>query len=215
MKTRTQKLDLLIALYITCLLISELMGMKTFHLVKIFGYQLTASVAIFTFPVIFTINDIIIEVYGKERIRSIIRSGLIMIAFLVLFSLFATQISPSSRFASSEASYDHIFYKSIRISIASLSAFALSEFLDVLVFTKLRKQLGKSKLWLRNNASNFVAQFFDTSIFMVLAFYAINESFAGNMEFLVGLIVPYWLLKCLMSVLETPFLYIGIKWLKN
>lgn len=192
-----------------------MMGSKTFPLANIFGFQLNASVAIFLIPLLFTINDVITEVYGKERTRSVIRSGLIVIVLVLVTSILFTTLPPSGRFQATESAYDVVFGKSARIAFASLVAFSLAEFLDVLVFSKLRERLGKSKLWLRTNLSNFAAQFIDTIVFMTLAFYAFNESFNENFVFLLGLIVPYWLLKCFMSVIETPFVYIGVKWLKT
>lgn len=209
------KFDLLISIYIFCIAVAKLMGAKTFPLVKIFGYQLNASVAIFVVPLIFTINDVITEVFGKERIRSIIRSGLVVIALILLFSLFATNLPPSTRFQRSEASYDAIFGLSARIAAASLTAFTIAEFLDVYIFVKVRVWLGKKALWLRNNASNFASQLIDTVVFMTLAFYAFNKPFADNLAFLFSLILPYWLLKCTMSILETPLVYLGVKWLKS
>jgi queuosine precursor transporter len=209
------KLDFLISFYITCLMISELMGVKTFPLITILGYHFKASVAIFTIPIIFTVNDVITEVYGKERTRSIIRSGLFMVAFLMFFSLLATNLNPSSRFLTSESHYDYIFQQSFRISAASLIAFAVAEFMDVLVFAKIRSKLGKRKLWLRNNLSNFISQFLDSTVFMFLAFYEFNHSFISNSDYLFGLILPYWMIRCLMSVIETPFVYLGVRWLKN
>lgn len=212
---KVNKFDLLVSLYIFCIITSELMGAKTFPLFKILGYQLNASVGIFVLPLVFTINDVITEVHGKERARSVIRSGLIVILLLLGYSVLATNLLPSSRFAATESAYDTIFGLSIRMSAASLTAFILAEFLDVLVFAKLRQKLGKSRLWLRNNASNFISQFVDTTTFMLLAFYAIDKPLGANMTFIVGLILPYWLLKCLMSVIETPFVYAGVKWLKQ
>lgn len=212
---KIQKFDLLVAIYIFCICASELMGAKTFPLAKVFGFQLNASVAIFLIPLLFTINDVITEVYGKERTRSVIRSGLIVIALVLLTSLFFTYLPPSGRFAATEAAYDTIFGKSARIAFASLVAFTLAEFLDVFIFTKIRAKLGKSRLWLRTNVSNFSAQLIDTVVFMTLAFYAFNDTLTSNFSFLLGLIIPYWLLKCFMSVIETPFAYIGIKWLKG
>src|SRR3990172_6229896 len=97
---KIEKFDLLVSVYIFCIAVSELMGAKTFPLVNIFGYQLNASVAIFVLPLIFTINDMITEVYGKERTRSVIRSGLVIIMFILIFSLFATSLLPSTRFQS-------------------------------------------------------------------------------------------------------------------
>jgi len=212
---KIDKFDLLVSVYIFCIAVSELMGAKTFPLVKLFGYQLNASVAIFVLPLIFTINDVITEVYGKERTRSIIRSGLMIIFLILLFSVFATSLPPSLRFQKIESSYDMIFGLSARIAAASLTAFAIAEFLDVFIFVKIRQALGKKALWFRNNASNFASQFIDTSVFMFLAFYAFDKPFGNNISFLVSLIIPYWLLKCFMSVIETPLVYLGVNWLKK
>lgn len=210
-----QKFDLLVAVYIGCIALAELLGAKTFPLANIFGYQLNASVAIFVLPLIFTINDMVTEVYGKERTRSIIRSGLVVIGMILLFSLLATNLPPSTRFTPTESAYDTIFGLSARIAGASLTAFTIAEFLDVLVFVKLRKALGKKALWLRNNASNFISQFVDTTLFMFLAFYSFDRGFDANISFLFSLILPYWLLKCSMSIVETPLVYWGVNWLKK
>lgn len=191
------------------------MGGKTFPLINIFGYQLNSSVAIFLFPLLFTINDVITEVYGKERTRSVIRSGLVIIGLVFLVSFLFPLLPPSSRFAANNEAYNTIFGLSARISAASLIAFAIAEFTDVFVFVKIRKAMGKKALWLRNNASNFVAQFIDTTIFMTLAFYAFNQDSSSNLAFLTSLIIPYWLLKCGMSILETPLVYLGVRWLKT
>lgn len=196
-------------------MVSELMGAKTFPIATIGSFKLSASVAIFVFPIIFTVTDIIIEVFGKERAHSVILSGFAAIVLLVFFSILAVSLPPSARFASSEKAYDDVFYKSIRISIASLIAFATSAFFDTVVFIKIREMFGKKALWFRNNISNFASQLSDTVIFITLAFYAVDKGFTNNALFLVGLIIPYWALKCLMSVIETPFVYWGVKWLKG
>lgn len=212
---KIQKLDFLISFYIFCIAASELMGGKTFPLLDINGFKLNANVAIFLFPFIFSINDIITEVYGKERTKSLIRSGILIVFFIFLFALLATSLPPSGRFIPREEAYDMVFGLSMRIAAASLIAFTLAEFLDVFVFAKIREKLGKSKLWLRTNASNFLSQLIDTVVFMTLAFYAFDQGFNENVAFLISLIIPYWLLKCTMSVIETPFVYAGVKWLKK
>lgn len=212
---KIQKLDLLVSIFIFCTVVAELMGAKTFPLATIGSFKLNASVAIFVIPIIFAINDIITEVFGKERARSVIRSSLVVIILLSLFSLLATHLPSSARFAPIEGAYDTIFLISIRMSIASLIAFGTAELMDVIVFSKIREKLGKRNLWLRTNASNFIAQFMDTSIFIFIAFYAFNKPFGENFGFLFGLILPYWLLKCSMSIIETPFVYLGVGWLRK
>lgn len=212
---KIEKLDLLVSVYIFCIAVAELMGAKTFPLAKVFGYQLNASVAIFLLPLIYTVNDVITEVYGKERTRSIIRSGLVIVGLILLCSLLFVNLPPSARFKVNEPYYDAIFGLSARISAASLIAFIIAEFTDVAVFVKIREKFGKKALWFRNNASNFVSQFLDTAVFMTLAFYAFDRAFGSNFSFLVSLILPYWFLKCAMSVVETPLVYAGVRWLKT
>lgn len=211
---KIEKFDVLVAVYIFCISAAELMGGKTFPLIKLFNYQLNASVAIFLIPLLFTINDVITEVYGKERARSVIRSGLLVVALIFLTSIIFVSLPPSTRFTPSEGAYDTVFGLSARIAAASLIAFTIAEFTDVFIFAKVRQKLGKKALWFRNNFSNFVSQFFDTVIFMVVAFYAFDRSFSANISFLTSLIIPYWLLKCFMSIMETPFVYLGVKWLR-
>lgn len=209
------KLDLLIALYIFCIATSELMGAKTFPLFTIGTWTLNQSVAIFTVPLVFTINDVIIEVYGKERARSMVRAGLFVVVLIMLFSLLSTALPPSGRFAGTEAAYDTIFGLSARFSFASLLAFTIAEFTDIYIFARIRKAMGNKALWLRNNASNFIAQLIDTVIFMFVAFWAFDQGVGPNVSFIMSLLVPYWIVKCLMSVIETPFVYLGVKWLKS
>lgn len=212
---KIHKFDLLVSVYIFCTIVSEVMGAKTFPLANIFGYQLNASVAIFVIPIIFSINDIIIEIYGKERARSVVRSSLVIIALLIITSVFFTALPPSKRFSPTESAYDTIFMISVRMSLASLSAFIIAEFSDIYIFSKMREKFGKSRLWLRTNISNILSQFIDTVVFMTLAFWALNQTPLSNLTFIASIGLPYWLLKCGMSVIETPFVYLGVKWLRN
>lgn len=200
-----QKLDLLHALYVAAIVVAELMGSKTFPL-----WFMNASVAIFVLPITFSINDIIFEVYGRKRALSFVRSGLYILFFLVIFNLIAVMLPPSERFMASNEAYTLIFQKSLRITLASLIAFFVSERLDVFVFSKIKARLKSRQLWLRNNLSNIFGMLIDTVIFMTLAFYQ-----PGNLGFLISLIVPYWLLKSFSSALMTPLVYRGVAWLKN
>jgi queuosine precursor transporter len=202
--TVINKLDFLLGLYLTAIMAAELMGGKIFTM-----FGVNASVAIFAFPITFTINDIVAEVHGKQRAVSFIRTASMMLVVLFVFSLLATSLPPASRFTLNDA-YGEIFAKSQRIILASLSAFWIAERFDVYVYQRILTRFGKGRLWLRNNLSNFISQLFDTTIFMFLAFYN-----PGNELFLLSLIWPYWLLKCGVSIMETPFTYWGVKWLRT
>lgn len=211
---RDSRFEVIVALYVFGVMVAELMGGKTFQLLHMGSFQLHASVAIFVMPLLFTLTDVVTEVHGAHRARRLVRLGLMVVALQLLVAVLFTALPPSARYVSSESAYDMIFGTSIRFAIASLAAFAVSELLDVAIFSRLRAKLGSQGLWLRNNASNFVSQFIDSLVFLVIAFYGFNLSISDNISFIGGLLIPYWLLRCALSICETPFVYIGVQWLR-
>lgn len=211
----TFKSDVLVGLYVFCIITAELMGSKTFPLFKIFNFNLTGSIGMFLMPWIFSINDIFTESFGLKRTKNLAKISLLVVFLLILLAAFAVILPPSARYASTNEAYKIIFSQSIRISIASLIAMAISNFADIIFFWRLKQKLNKYGLWFRNNLSNILATLLDTVVFMTLAFYDPGHTFSNNFHFLIGLITPYWLLKVSMSVISTPFVYQGIKWLKN
>jgi uncharacterized integral membrane protein (TIGR00697 family) len=213
--TKINKMDLTVALYIFGVVTAELMGAKTFKLADFGWAHLNASVAIFVLPLLFTMVDVVVEVYGRARARSMVYSGLVVVALLILYAALTTALPASNRYAGTESAYDTIFHASIRISVASLAAFAVSELMDVAIFGRLRDKLKGRALWLRNNVTNFIAQFFDSAVFLSLAFYATAQTFGSNVSFLWSLLLPYWLIRCGLSVIETPLVYLGAWWLRG
>lgn len=208
------KLLILTWLYIFCILCAEIFGIKTIPVGNIafdLGFlhitQLKVSVAIFLLPLIFSINDIIIEVFGKETAKTVYRIGLASIVGLILFSTLAILLPPSQIFVAKEAAYDTIFGQTLRIAIASIIAFGISDLLDIFIFAKIRAKI--NNLGLRSNISNILSQFIDTTLFVYLAF------FTGNHSFMRGIILPYRIFKCCMSVITTPLVYVGVRWLKR
>jgi uncharacterized PurR-regulated membrane protein YhhQ (DUF165 family) len=94
MNVMVRKFDFLVALYVFGVMVAELMGAKTFPLFTLGGWHLTASVAVFVFPLLFTVTDVIVEVHGRKRARSVVFSGIIMVALLALFEVLAVHITP-------------------------------------------------------------------------------------------------------------------------
>ena len=210
-----QKIDLLVSVYMFCIVAAELMGSKIIPLVNIGSWHLTASVAIFLLPLLFTINDVVSEVYGKERARSIALSGVFVVFLVACFSAFSVSLPAASRFMGRQGAYAQVFQASLRISLSSLVAFLCAELLDIAIFARIRARFGATRVWLRTNVSNILAQGLDTTVFMLLAFWSFERGARENLLFLGGIILPYWLLKCLFSLFETPFVYLGIRWLKR
>lgn len=209
------KLDLVMALYIFGVLTSEVMGVKTIPVFQFSWLHLNASVAIFVVPLLFILVNAVVEVHGRAKARSMVLSGLVVVALLILYSELVTHVAPSAIFTPTNKAYVTIFSYSARIAAASLTAYATSELLNVFISSNLRRKLQGRALWFRNNAASFVAQFADSTIFLSLAFYSTSQSFSSNYKFLISLIIPYWLLRCALSLVETPLVYLGVRWLRG
>lgn len=201
------RLVVALAIYITSLIAANTLGIKLMPF--LFGTHL--SVAIFSFPVVFLMTDVVGEIYGKTVARQFVIAGFVSTLLFVTYTVLSDLMPWSGDKAATWAhgSYDVIFGISARISIASLLAFAVAEYQDVIAFFFFRKKFGSEHFWIRSNLSNIWSQFLDTVIFTVVAFAGIYP-----WTVIFGIIIPWWLYKVLMGFLYTPLSYVGLKLLK-
>ena len=204
---QNDKLNLLLGIFVTALIVANLLGVKITELLGV-----RVSVGIFAFPITFLVTDMVAEVFGKRKAQSFVMAGVFALIVTFLFVLLGVKLPPHEFYEFNEE-YKTIFNSSLRMIVASLIAFALSQLHDVWAFHFWKEKTKGRFLWLRNNFSTVVSQFLDTTIFMFIAFYQISEKFTAT--FIFSLIIPYWLLKVLFAVIDTPFVYLGVKWLKR
>ena len=86
--------------------------------------------------------------------------------------------------------------------LAGLVVYYLSQSLDVFLYDRIRQRTGEQQLWLRNNGSTLISQFFDTFAFAFLAFYG---SFDGWLQLAA---VAYGV-KVFVALCDTPFAYLS------
>jgi queuosine precursor transporter len=217
------KLKILFGLYVSALIGANLMGNKITTLKFGNFWESSFSVGLFIFPITFFIIDMVEEVKGKKETQEFIYAALICVSFLLLYSILVVNLPPAKRF-SYNASYVQVFGNSIRVIIASLIAFLIGQLGDLWSFIKIKEQTRGKFLWLRNNLSTFIGQFVDTWLFYIIALYKIPfaipflgiESNSGyDFAFLWKIFWPYFLLKVLIAIFNTPLVYIGVKWLKK
>ena len=205
--TKEKKTNILLALFIGSLVAANLIGLKIADFV-IFE----ASVGILAFPITFLITDIVEEVHGKKKAQEFVFLGALTLIFILVLTAIAVGLPYAERSLVKEE-YDEIFGTTLRIVIASVIAFILSQAHDVWAFNFWKQRTKGKYLWLRNNLSTMVSSFFDTTIFMFIAFYGISDKF--TVSYVFSLIIPYWLVKILFALGDTPLCYLGVKWLKK
>ena len=210
------KMDMIVALYIFGVMTMTLMGAKIMPFGSLFGLSFNISVAIFLLPLMFVLTDVVNEIYGRTRAKQLVWLGVGVQILLIPFILLVISLPHAERFEPLNDDYNTIFSLSARFAIASLTAYTIAGLLDVLIFARLKKSCKERFVWLRSNLSNFINALVDTAVFMTVAFYGVFISgFSENALLLAGLILPYWLIKCIMSIVSTPLVYAGIKWLRK
>lgn len=201
-----KKLLIALALYLTSLFAANTLGLK----IMPFIFHSHVSVAVFSFPIVFLMTDVIGEVYGKSTAKLFVLAGFISTALFIAYSFLSLAVPWSADGLWAKEGYNQIFGISVRIAVASLVAFLIAEYQDVFSFFFFKKRFGTRFFWLRSLLSNVWSQFFDSAIFMVIAFAGVYSN--GT---LISIIISWWLYKVAMGALYTPLSYIGLRLLRG
>ena len=201
---RYRYLDALITLFVTVLLISNIIATKFFAI-----GPLRVSTAQMLFPITYIFGDIFTEVYGYGASRRAIWYGFFASFILVALSYLAVIVPPAPEYTDQQA-FATIFKPVGRIVIASLLAYWFGEFANSFTLAKL-KLLTKGKyLWTRTIASTIVGQAVDTTVVMFAAFYGMRST-----HVILELIVSGYVIKVAYETLMTPITYAVVNFLKR
>lgn len=201
-----RKILIALALYITSLLAANTLGMKTMP----FFFDLHLSVGVFMFPVVFLMTDVIGEVYGKKMAKMFVLAGIASTVLWILYNFISLAVPWSDTTHFAYGAYETVFGTSIRIAIASVIAFAVAEYQDVISFFFFKRTVKSGGFAVRSNLSNLWSQFLDTVLFMVIAFAGVMP-----LPMLISVIFTWWLFKVGMGIVYTPLAYLGIRLLKD
>lgn len=157
---------ILAGVFITNAVVAEVIGSKLITL-----GPFTLSMGILPWPVVFLATDLINEYYGKTGVRrlSLLTAALIAYSFVVIF--FAMRIPPSHFSNVKDEAFNNVLGQSQLIIVGSITAFLVSQLVDVFVFWFLRERTGGKMLWLRATGSTVVSQLVDSFIVLGIAFY--------------------------------------------
>jgi uncharacterized integral membrane protein (TIGR00697 family) len=206
---KRHKLFLALAgIFTTCLVVGDIIGGKLVS-TTLFGAEFTTTVGMVPFPVTFLLTDVLNEFYGQRAARFITVVGFFM-AVLSFAFIFTAAAIPFAAFTHApdwtgvnEASFNNVFLGSMRMIVASLCAYLVSQFVDIGVFHALKRVTSGKLLWLRATGSTAVSQLIDT---VVINFVAWSGTMATSK--IVTIIYTAYGLKLLIAVGLTPFIYL-------
>ena len=102
---------------------------------------------------------------------------------------------------SMQDAFEAIFGQGMWIILGSLIAFLVSQFIDVIVFHKIKKMTGEKMPWLRATGSTVVSQLVDSFVVLVIAFKLGNN---WTWSFVMAVCVVNYMYKFTMAIILTP-----------
>ncbi len=219
----------LTAFFVANAVIAECIGSKLFSLERTVGltphpftlfgqsgltYVLTCGVILW--PLEFVLTDIVNEFYGPKAVRriSMIAAVLIGYAFLMFYLAihvpadvsFWTGSQQSEGVPDMQAAFASIFGQGMWIILGSLTAFLISQLVDVYVFHRIKRVTGERNVWLRATGSTFVSQLVDSFVVLGIAF-GIGKGWTWQRVLAIGLVNYSY--KALMALILTPLIYLA------
>ncbi|SEN70164.1 hypothetical protein SAMN05216388_1004222 [Halorientalis persicus] len=213
----------LIALFVTALVTAQVTAAKilAFSLpfsLPVTGATLSLPGAALAYAVTFFASDCYAELYGKRAAQVMVNVAFVM-NFVLLALVWSTILAPAAPTSIDPAQFRQVLGASTNIVIASLAAYLVSQNWDVIVFHRLREATDGDRLWLRNIASTASSQLLDTVIFVTLGFLVVPEllgvGVAPPLPVIASLIVGQYLLKLLIALVDTPFVYAVVGFVRS
>ncbi|WP_256758915.1 queuosine precursor transporter [Cohnella sp. WQ 127256] len=177
-----------------------LANIQVLKTIGMFGFVMTLGNTMY--GTIYLTTDLLNEKYGEKEAKKAVWFGFFFLLMSTAIMQMVLVFQPQETDFGQPA-LQAIFGLAPRIALASLTAYFVSQFLDVKLFSKLKvKYPTRSQLWIRNNGSTGVSQLVDTLIFCSIAF--IGE-YTWNVWWEIA--ITTYVLKFVISVASTPVIY--------
>lgn len=176
-----------------------LMNIYVLKSMDLFGLSVTGGNVLYA--CIFFGSDILAEHYGPTDAKRAVRIGFFVSVFFLITSQIIFAYIPN-QFDFVQKSYQVLFTITPRIVMASMITYLITQHLDIMLFLKIRQKTNGRFLWLRNNGSTWISQLLDTILFTYMAFYGIFPN-------LFDIILFTYVIKILIALVDTPFIYVS------
>ncbi|ATO51816.1 queuosine precursor transporter [Brevibacillus laterosporus] len=180
-----------------------LANIQVVKIVELFGFAMTLGNTMYA--TIYLCSDLLNEKYGQEQAKKAVWFGFFTLITTTIIMQMALKFVPHPDELTKQDALAMIFGLLPRLAIASLTSYFISQFLDVRIYTFLKKICPKrNQLWIRNNGSTLISQLVDTVIFCTIAF--LGEL---PMNIWFHILITTYLIKFVVSAASTPILYIA------
>lgn len=167
-------------------------------------FSFTTNLGNILFASSFLATDIMSEKYGAKESRKAIILGVVSQVIFVIMTQIGLLYIPAPEDLAQE-SMKGLFSINLRVSIASIVMYFVSNMADIYIFEKIKEKV-PGKLWLRNNVSTMICNSLENYFFSFLAF-------AGLMDIptILSIATLASILEIVIAACDTPFLYLSKK----
>jgi uncharacterized integral membrane protein (TIGR00697 family) len=158
------------------------------------------------FPLSYIFGDILTEVYGYKRSRSVIWLGFFMALMMSVVFIIVGKL-PADASWTNQASYDAILGPVFRIVVASLIAYLCGAFSNSYILAKMKILTKGKSLWTRTIGSTVVGEFVDSVLFVLIAFSGVYP--------VLPIIISNYIFKTAIEIFFTPVTYKVVGFLKK
>lgn len=188
---------LIICSYIACQMISNISSVKIANVLS-----LAVDGGTFLYPLAFTIRDMAHKTIGKKNTQKLIIVSAIINIFTPIYFYIISQIPADKSWEFDEA-FKMTLSPVIRISIASIIASTLSEFVDTEIYHFFTTKITKRFQWLRVLISNAFSIPVDNFLFVAIAFFNVLPINA-----LIGIFIFNFFVKYAVTIISVPMIYL-------
>ncbi|MGM0435708.1 MAG: queuosine precursor transporter [Bacillota bacterium] len=169
--------------------------------IELFG--MTATLGNIMYGTLFLATDAINERYGLKDAKQSVYLGFFAMVGMVIIMQGALLFTPSESDIADGALHT-IFEMIPQIILGSITAYIVSQLLDVHVFQRIKKRFSSpNTLYIRNIGSTLISQLVDSAIFVPIAFIGVYDA-----RTLFSIFLTTYFIKVLVALLDTPFIYI-------
>lgn len=188
---------LIICSYIACQMISNISSVKIANVLS-----LAVDGGTFLYPLAFTIRDMAHKTIGKKNTQKLIIVSAFINIFTPIYFYIISQIPADKSWEFDEA-FKITLSPVIRISIASIIASTLSEFVDTEIYHFFVSKITKKYQWLRVLISNAFSIPVDNFLFVAIAFFRVLPINA-----LIGIFIFNFFVKYAVTIISVPMIYL-------
>lgn len=170
--------------------------------IEMLGIVMTLGNTIYTS--IYMSTDLLNERYGTKEAKRAVWFGFFSLLSSTVIMQMALVFTPQAADISQE-SLETIFGLMPRLAAGSLCAYFASQFLDVRLFSYLKRRFPlRNQFWIRINGSTGLSQLADSLVFCTIAFAGVY-----TLDIWLQIFLTTYLFKFVISAASTPALYLA------